>query len=83
MASNALTYAAFNSYREFAEEGGSFLCDYYNAKGDLSATIQLSAASFSRITGEKIKTEVGYKKIDEKYWKDARAQMKKEFNHAQ
>jgi hypothetical protein len=75
METNAETWAAFNRHRAAGVPKGSarFLLDYYNAKGDLVDTILLDAAAFEAITGEKVKTDLEYRKIDEKYWSDARA----------
>lgn len=74
MATNALTWAAFNSYRqlEVPSSNARFLLDYYNAKGDLGDTILLDAARYEAITGEKVKTDAEYRAIDAAYWAAAR-----------
>lgn len=74
MGTNALTWAAFNSYRhlEVPESRARFLLDYYNAKGDLGDTILLDAAGFETISNEKIKTDAEYRTIDTDYWAAAR-----------
>ncbi len=75
METNAKTWAAFNRHRKAEVPKGStrFLLDYHNARGDLTDTVRLDAAAFEAITGEKIKTDAEYHRIDEKYWRDARA----------
>jgi len=74
METNAETWAAFNRHRaaEVPKGHARFLLDYYNAKGDLADTIRLDATAFETITGEKVKTDAEYRRIDEKYWRDAR-----------
>lgn len=83
METNAMTWAAFNSYRHLEAPKDRalilkgrplFLLDYYNAKGDLADTIRLDATGFEAISGEKIKAEAEYRKIDADYWAKARAE---------
>lgn len=74
MKTNALTWAAFKSYRwlEVPKDRAKFLLDYHNAKGDLADTILLDAAGFEAISNEKVKTDAAYRKIDAAYWAKAR-----------
>lgn len=78
METNALTWAAFQSYRhlEVSKERAQFLLDYYNAKEELAGTILLDADGFARISGEPVKTDAEYRAIDAQYWDDARASRK-------
>jgi hypothetical protein len=74
METNRETRTAFNRHRHFdvPKERATFLLDYYNAKGDLCETIFLDDAGFGAITGEPVKTEAEYCRIDEKYWAETR-----------
>lgn len=75
MDSNAATWAAFQSYRRFevGEDRAQFLLDYHNAKGYLGGTIRLDAGGFTAISGERLKSDAAYRKIDDDYWAEARA----------
>lgn len=74
METNALTWAAFKSYRpiEVGEGEAQFLCDYYNANGDLANTIRLDAKGYASIANEPVLTAAAYRKIDREYWAKAR-----------
>ena len=72
MDSNSETLAAFNSYRHLNVGNPVFLLDYYNAKGNLSDTIGIASGDFPRITGEAVKSDEHYKKVDADFWRDAR-----------
>lgn len=74
MHSNAATWAAFQSYRKFevSKDRARFLLDYHNGKGDLGDTILLDEGGFVAISGEKVKTDAEYRKIDEDYWAEVR-----------
>lgn len=78
MDTNALTWAAFNSYRhlEVSQDRARFVLDYYNAKGDLADTILLDAVGFEAISNETVKTDAEYRKIDADYWTAARNEYK-------
>lgn len=78
METNALTWAAFRSYRhlEVSKERAQFVLDYYNAKEELAATILLDADGFARISGESVKTDAEYRQIDSDYWAAAIAERK-------
>lgn len=73
----AETWRAFNSARRLAvpSDKATFLLDYYNRKGELANTICLSRSGFEKITGEKAKSDAAYRKLDRKYWADARQAM--------
>lgn len=70
---NAETWAMFRNAKraEISKLRAQFLLDYYNAKGDLVDTILLDAAGYRLITGERVKTEAQYRKIDTAYWAKA------------
>lgn len=74
-ATNAATWAEFRGLRRFNVDikQARFLLDYHNAKGDLSDTIALDIRGFEVVTGLPAKSEVQYRKIDLKYWREARA----------
>src|SRR5258708_3496931 len=74
MDTNAETWRAFNRHRaaEISKDHARFLLDYYNAKGDLTDTIWLDVTAFEAITGEKVKTDAEYRRIDDNYWRNAR-----------
>lgn len=69
-ATNAETWAMFRNARRAAvpQLRAQFLLDYYSAKGDLVDTIFLDASGYRLITGERVKTEAQYRKIDAAYW---------------
>lgn len=46
---------------------------YHDRKGDLVDTIAISREDFTRITGEPVKSDAEYRRIDAEYWRDARA----------
>lgn len=73
---DAQTWATFRSYRRLGVsfKEAAFLLDYYNRKGDLADTIALSKESFRAITGERVRTEAEYRKIDDEYWDKARSE---------
>lgn len=75
--SNAETWADFRSRRklEVPSHRATFLLDYYNRHGDLAGTIYLDNAGYTAITGERVKTEAQYRKIDADYWADARKRL--------
>lgn len=70
------TWLAFLSAKrlDVGLEGGEFLLDYYNRKGDLADTIALSRRSFERITGQKALTDAEYREIDRAFWSELSAQ---------
>lgn len=76
MKTNALTWAAFKSYRrlDVGKKRAKFLLDYYNADGDLGETICLNADGFAAISMEPVLSNAAYVQIDKKYWRDAVAE---------
>lgn len=80
METNALTWAAFKSYRtlEVSKSSARFMLDYYNAKGDLADTILLDAQGYSTIANELVLSEAAYRKIDRDYWEKAKADSQKQ-----
>lgn len=69
---DAETWAKFNSFRRYAVDikKAKFLLDYHNRKGDLADTIPVDAGGFMTITGQAMKPEKTYLKIDRDYWRD-------------
>lgn len=80
MESSADTWADFKSRRklEVPAHRATFLLDYYNRRGDLSDTIFLDDTGYAAITGEKVKTEAQYRKIDSDYWRKTKAERQKQ-----
>jgi hypothetical protein len=76
METNALTWAAFNSYRhmEVGEKKAQFLLDYHTRDGNLGDTIRLDAAGFAAIANEPILSDAEYRAIDQGYWAKAQAE---------
>jgi hypothetical protein len=75
METNAATRRAFNAPRPLAApfDQAAFLCDYHDRKGDLVDTIAIRREDFTRITGEPVKSDAEYRRIDAEYWREARA----------
>jgi hypothetical protein len=73
----SMTWQAFCSTRPHAVpiEEADFILDYYNRKGDLSASIPISRASFERITGERALTDAEYRALDAQFWRDMRDEV--------
>lgn len=76
---NTETWAMFRNAKraEVPKLRAQFLLDYYNAKGDLVDTILLDAAGYRLISGERVKTEAQYRKIDAAYWTKATKEYRK------
>jgi sugar/nucleoside kinase (ribokinase family) len=74
METNAATRKAFNSHRPFGVPfaQAAFLCDYYDRRGDLVDTIAIRREDFTRITGEPVKSNAQYRRIDAEFWREAR-----------
>ena len=78
MESNAATWRAFVSARKTCAvdmQGNdcAFILDYYNKRGNLSASIGITRAGFRQITGEVPKTRAQYERIDREFWDKAKA----------
>jgi hypothetical protein len=62
----------FNSFRPLESKRPRFLLDLWAPNGERIDTIGISKASFTRITGLKVESDDYYRKIDDKYWEEAR-----------
>jgi hypothetical protein len=63
---------------EVAKGRARFLLDYYDDSGDLADTILLDGDGFTIITGNAVKSDAEYCKIDEDYWADVRTAITKD-----
>lgn len=77
METNAATRKAFNALRPLAApfDQAAFLCDYHDRNGDLVDTIAIRRDDFTRITGEPVKSDAEYRRIDADYWREARKEQ--------
>ena len=77
MTTNAATRKAFLSLRPLGVhvDQAAFLCDYHDRRGDLVDTIAIRREDFTRITGEPVKSDAEYRRIDADYWREAREEQ--------
>jgi hypothetical protein len=59
--------------RQLAVSHGRFLVDLHDTNGDLVDTFRINGRGFAQLTGKKPKSIAEYKRIDTKFWEEARA----------
>jgi hypothetical protein len=76
MNSNSETRHAFEALRPLSVDFAmaDFLLDLHDANGDLVDTLAIRKEDFPIITGEVVKSDADYRRIDRQYWVRARRQ---------
>jgi hypothetical protein len=79
MNSDADTRRAFEALRRLSVDfdEAAFLLDLHEANGDLVDTLAIRKKDFPAITGEAVKSDVDYRRIDQQYWAKAQREHAK------
>lgn len=79
MKTDAETRSAFEAVRprSVAFDKAAFLLDLHDGNGDLVDTLAISKEDFPGITGEAVKSDADYRRIDEQYWAKVRREYAK------